>query len=333
MLRRKDLLDTVANGCALGLYVLSLPRPDGTARTWWRMRPEDAVVDEDALETVQNSAATLESLDPSLLVPDKLESLDWKTGLKMADLVTYFSGSKITIDHPDEGWTEERDIPKCPESKILEAVGAAVKVGTVWITSGTASIWGETPPAGIVNKTAVLRAPPEPISVSSITPEVLPDAWSDAKASVHSIEQAVAAQRGVVSLPWKLVETVITGALNSGFIRVLPGAASWPCQPHEAPAVQIGLPETPTTKGETKSPGFAEGPKSWSKPKAPFREAVLDSSQLTELLESMGDVLAAAGNLTLRFKVAVDFAEGEVATSDVAAKLGAALDKLGLAAA
>ena len=157
-------------------------------------------------------------------------------------------GPTLTIDHPDEGWTEEKPIPRCPEAMVLEAVAAAVKAGTVWITSGAASVWGDTSPAGIVSKMAVLRAPPDPISVSSLTPEALPDAWTDGKASVHSIEQAVAAQRGVVSLPWKLVEAAITGAMNSGFIRVLPGGVAWPCQPHEAAAVQIGLPEAPKAK-------------------------------------------------------------------------------------
>jgi hypothetical protein len=48
--------------------------------------------------------------------------------------------------------------------------------------------------------------------------------------------------------------------------------------------------------------------------------AVLDSSQMMELVESMGDVLAAAGNLTLRFKVTVEFAEG--ATACAASWLG-----------
>lgn len=33
------------------------------------------------------------------------------------------------------------------------------------------------------------------------------------------------------------------------------------------------------------------------------------------------------GNLTLRFRVAVEFADGEVATPEIAAKLGAALNK------
>jgi hypothetical protein len=330
MLRRKDLLETVSNGCTQGLYVLSLPRPDGTARTWWRTPIDEVALTDDALEAVQNSAALLDALDPALLTPGKLEGLDWNNGLKVADLVTYFDGYTLTIDHPDEGWTEEKPIPRCPDVKVLDAVGAAVKAGAIWLTSGAASVWGDTPPPGIVSKAAVLRGPPDPISVSSLTPESLPDAWTDSKASVHSIKQAVATERNVVSLPWKLVEAAITGAMNSGFIRVLPGGVAWPCQPHEAAAVQIALPEAPKAKGGSKQQEFSEDQAPSPKPKAAFREAVLDSSQLTELVEGMGDVLAAAGNLTLRFRVVVEFAEGEVATPDVAAKLAAALDKVGV---
>ena len=92
------------------------------------------------------------------------------------------------------------------------------------------------------------------------------------------------------------------------------------------------MPEAPKAKGETKGKEFAEDQAPGPKAKAAFREAVLDSSQLNELVEGMGDVLAAAGNLTLRFRLAVEFADGEVATPDVAAKLAAALDKHGVAA-
>jgi hypothetical protein len=330
MLRRKDLLETVSNGCTLGLYVLSLSRPDGSARTWWRTAINAAELTDDALEAVQNNSAVLDTLDPGLLEPGKLEGLDWKNGVKVADLINYFEGHILTIDHPDEGWTEEKPIPRCPEVKVLEAVAAAVKNGAVWLTSGAASVWGDAPPPGVVSKIAVLRVPPEPISVSSLTPEALPDAWSNGTASVHSIAQAVAAQRDVVSLPWKLVEGAITAAMNSGFIRVLPGGVVWPCQPHEAAAVQIGLPEATKGPGATKPPGFSQPPQPIVTKVSPFRQAVLDSSQLTELVEGMGDVLAAAGNLTLRFRVAVEFADGEVATPDVAAKLASALDKLGM---
>lgn len=326
MLRRKDLLDTVANGCEQGLFVLSLQRPDGSTRTWWRARIDEEALNDDALEAVQNPAAVLDAIDANLLAPWKLEGLDWKNGVKVADLVSYFDGYVLTIDHPEEGWTEQKPIPRCPEGKILEVVGTAVKAGSAWLTSGTASIWGELPPPGIVSKTAILRVPPQPIDVSSLTPEALPDAWSGGKATAHSIEQAVAAQRGVTSMPWKLVEAAITGALNSGFLRVFPGAASWPCQFHEAAAVELGLPEVAPAGGQD-SPGMQEAVPKSTYGQAGFRSGVLDSSQLTELVEAMGDVLAAAGNLTLRFKVTVEFAEGETPTQEVAVKLGAALNK------
>jgi hypothetical protein len=330
MLRRKDLLDTVSNGCEQGLYLLSLPRPDGSARTWWREQIDESALTDDALEAVQNSAAVQDGLASALLAPGKLDGLDWKNGVKVADLVSYFEGYVLTIDHPEEGWTEQRSIPRCPEAKVLEAVVAAVKSGLVWLTSGTASIWGDAPPAGIVSKTAVLRIPPQPIDVSSMTPEALPDAWSSNKATAHSIEQALASQRNVASLPWKLVETTITAAMNSGFLRQIPGGVSWPCQPHEAAAIEFGVPEATGGQGatgETKPPGMSEGTPATPWNKTRFREAVLDSSEMTELVESIGDVLAAAGNLTLRFRVSVEFADGETATPEVAARLSTALAK------
>jgi Protein of unknown function (DUF499) len=322
MLRRRDLLDTVANGCEQGLFVLLLQRPDGSNRTWWRTKIDGSDLVDDALEAIQNSAAVLDALDPNLLAPGKLDGMDWKSGMKVADLVSYFDGYALTIDHPDEGWTEQRAIPRCPEAKLFDAVAAAVKAGSVWLTSGTASVWGDMPPTGIVSKTAVLRAPPQPIDVSSLTPEALPDAWNGSKATAHSIEQAVAAQRGVPSLPWKLIETAINGAINSGFLRPLPGAVAWPCQLHEAAAVEFGLPALTTSVGGT---GMNEPPA--PKPRGVFRSAVLDSSQLTELVEAMGDVLAAAGNLTVKFRVSVEFADGEMATPEIAAKLASALGK------
>jgi hypothetical protein len=120
--------------------------------------------------------------------------------------------------------------------------------------------------------------------------------------------------------------------MNSGFIRLIPGGTTWPCQPHEAAAVEIGMPEVPKVEGEKKTQGFSDDQTSKPELKSAFREAVLDSSQLTELVEGMGEVIAAAGNLTLRFRVAIEFAEGEVASLAIAGKLSAALDKLGVGA-
>jgi hypothetical protein len=95
--------------------------------------------------------------------------------------------------------------------------------------------------------------------VSSLTPEALPDAWSGNKATARSIEQAVAAQRGVTSLPWKLVETAITSAMNSGFLRLIPGAVPWPCRLHEAAAVEFSLPEVKGSRRRLRRGPNAQG--------------------------------------------------------------------------
>lgn len=54
---------------------------------WWRTRVDETALADDNLEAVQNSAATLESLDPGLLAPGVLEGLTWANGVKVSDLV------------------------------------------------------------------------------------------------------------------------------------------------------------------------------------------------------------------------------------------------------
>ena len=333
MLRRKDLLDTVANGAEQGLFVLTLARPDGSARTWWRTRIDETALTDDNLEAVQNRAATLESLDPALLAPGTLEGLAWDKGVKVSDLAAYFAGHTLTIEHEDEGWTEQRAIPRCPEAAILAAVASAVTAGTVWLTNGPASVWGETPPAGVVSKAAMLRAPPEPIAVSALMPAALPDAWTDGKATVASIMHALAAQKAVAALPWRLIERAIGSALQASFVRVVPGAVGWPCEPHEAGALELALPEIDAPfdiggDGGAKPVrmGFSE-PVHYPTLQA-LGEAVLDSSGVSELADAMTDILEAAGSLTLRFRVIVEYGEGEYPTAPVRAAVAAALGKV-----
>ena len=128
MLRRKDLLDTVANGAMQGLFgvIAGASGRQCRDRGGTRTIHETALAD-DNLEAVQNSAATLELLDPTHLSPGVLEGLAWDSGVKVADLVAYFNGHTLNIEHPDEGWTEQRAIPRCPEGAVLSAVSGAVE--------------------------------------------------------------------------------------------------------------------------------------------------------------------------------------------------------------
>ena len=115
-------------------------------------------------------------------------------------------------------------------------------------------------------------------------------------------------------------------------MRVLPGAVSWPCQPHEAGALELALPEvdrpTEGTGGSAKPAATDFGEKPQRQVIHTIREAVLDSSEMAELVDAMGDILGAAGSLTLRFRIGVECAEGEHPSPEVAKAISTALAKV-----
>ena len=319
MLRRKELLDTVANGAEQGRFVLRLQRPDGSARTWWHERPDDAALAETNLEAVQPANAVLEMLPGSLLRPGVLPGLDFATGAKVADLLAYFAGGHVETVTQSVGGAEYEEavpIPACPEAKVLNAATAAVKAGHLWVTNGPMSYCGEEPPAGAVAKTAMLRSPPAPVPLTALTPEALPDGWSDGVATALSLLTAVSAKLAPpgVLLPWTVLCRAINDALNSRFLEVVPnGPVPWPCEAQSAATVRFHLPEMAVLSGDGSTgtgKGFSLGEKSQQSVEPPIAEARLDSAAFIALADALADVQAAvAGYGTpLIFKVSVEAA-------------------------
>ena len=72
MLKAQAILDTLVDGCEQGSFVLRLTRPDGSFRTWWRTRPDEAAMNDPALELVLPEAAELAELPHQLLLPGNL---------------------------------------------------------------------------------------------------------------------------------------------------------------------------------------------------------------------------------------------------------------------
>jgi len=157
----------------------------------------------------------------------------------------------------------------------------------------------------------------------------LPDAWTAERTTALGLAQALAAQRDVAALPWKLVETGISGAINHGFLRPLPGPVMWPCQQGEAGSMALGLPGNGAEPGGgPKGPGLGQPPHQPSPTATPsVWSAVLDSAQLADLTEAMGDILGTADGHELRFRVSVEFADGSEPKPEVRKQLVEALRK------
>lgn len=320
MLRRKELLDTVANGAEQGRFVLRLPRPDGSARTWWRERPDEAALGEANLDAVQLEHAKLESVSGSLLRPGALPGLDFTVGVKVADLLAYFAGGYVVQVKQSVGGVEYDEgvtIPQCPEDQVLAAVTSAVKESHLWVTNGMMSFCGEEPPAGAVSKTAILRVPPAPIPLTALTPEELPDAWANGVTTALSLYTAVSAKLAPmgVMLPWVALCKSINAALYSRYLVAVPGSMPWPCDPQSAATVEFRLPKAETSGasvgsdqdiGKAAPPGFKEPAHNGVEP--PIAVACLDSAGLAALADALADVQGAvAGYGTpLTFRVSVE---------------------------
>jgi hypothetical protein len=119
-------------------------------------------------------------------------------------------------------------IPKAGYAVVEKAISAAVGGGSLWLLSGPASILAEPIPAGVLNPSARLSAPPPVIAPAEILPENLPNAWKDGVASALSIATALSVKMGK-TLPWKTVRDVVGGALQARFLEVAEGSQAWPC--------------------------------------------------------------------------------------------------------
>ena len=227
MLNAKAVFDTVLAGCEEGAFVLRLPRPDHSFRSWWRSRPDETAMADSAMEVVLTEHATITELTPQVLSPDRLPSL-WQHGhTTIQDVADYFSGSKVILVSKGE-YDEPQRVPKADTKTIETAVGGAVRQGLVWLISGPASLWNEELPPGILNPAAELLSPPNPIPATALLPEAIASAWSDDRTSALALATAVAHKEGRTQ-PWPLLSKAIDNALKSNFFELTSAPGTWPC--------------------------------------------------------------------------------------------------------
>lgn len=318
MLRRQGILDTVVNGVRNGTWVARLPRPDRTAGTFWRTAIDEAALAEPGLEAVRPEAATLDGLAPELLAPGRLPGLwpaDDPTGeITVGDAIALFAGGR-TVAVPKQGYEETAVIPKCPRAAVEKAVSEAVAQGLLWLTNGPASLCGETVPPGVLTREATLQAPPDPLAVSDLTAETVPEAWRGGESTALGISAALSRKFGK-PLPWPAVRDALEAGVRNRWIALADERAPWPCEFAEAGKVVFRAPE-PVTKPvpDKEDPG------------ALAAEAKLSADGIQDLAEQVPDLLKAAVGHGLEFRVRIELGGDSPPAPDAIARINALLAK------
>ncbi len=317
MLKASAILDTLADGCEEGTFVLRLTRPDGTSRSWWKLRPDENALNDAALELVLPEAAELTELMFCLLARERLPGLWTGDTITVQTVYDYFGG-KTVVQVDRGGYQEPTHIPKASQQVIETAISAAVENCSVWLLSGPASIYGETIPAGLLNEKATLSVPPAIIAAAEILPENLPNAWKAGAASGLSVASALSLKVGT-TLPWKTVRDVISNALQARFIELETGSQAWPC---DFPSAQFANFKVSSKKPPTPPGDVCEG-------KEPLSAVSdMEPSQLQDLGDIIPKLLEikSKSGISLRFELRIEMGDGKtVPPADVVQKMNVLL--------
>ncbi len=310
MLKSQAIVETLVDGGVQGTFVLKVTRPDRTFRTWWRTRPDDAALNDPAMELVLPESAELGEIAADLLAPNVLPDLWTGDEITVQAVMDYFDGKKI-VQVDKGGFMEPVPVPKASADVVNAAVSEAVEAGKVWLLSGPASLLAEPIPAGVLTASATLRVPPAMITAAAILPENLPDAWKDGGTTALSIATTLSHQAGH-TLPWKTVSDVIGGAISARFIALANDSAPWPCDLSAANTVKIKV-ATAGAGGGTGGRTSGATPPNMRIAAATFEPSQIQD--LGDLIPSLLDIKAKA-KVGMKFHVRLEIGDGSTPPAD-----------------
>ena len=315
MLNRAAILETLLQGCEAGDFVLRATRADKSVRTFWKNRPDDAATQDSSLEVALSDAVTLTELDAALLAPGVLHGL-WETdAITLADIGAFFSGKRF-VEVDKGAYTENVLIPAADPAAIVAAVAGTVKSGRVWLINGTISVLGEEVPAGFVNESAQLLAPPPTFSSANVLPDQLPAAWSGGQSTAHLIHGALSARFGK-PLPWPRTAQALDEAFRFGLIERPLDSAPWPCDMGGASAVRIRVGKN--------DPIQSPPPRHYG---AKIATAELEVHEVQDLADHVDELREATAGYPLRIRVTVEVGENAQVDQAVVDKINAVLSEV-----
>ena len=282
-------------GVQQGIWVAQYTRPDKTTKTFWRTDIDEPALKEPGLEVLLPEAATLSELSPNLLKQKELPGLWSPDEITVQNLYDYFAGDYV-VNIPKDGYEEPLAIPKCEPAVVDAAVLEAVKQGTLWLTSGPASILNEPVPAGVLNASALLRPPPAPIPVDELMNEAIPQAWQDGKTTALALVTALSHRRGA-TLPWHTVKSAIDGAIRTNWLALSNDSGYWPCALAGAQHVVLQIPQTRDPK-----PPIPPNP-----PGVLVATADVEAHNIQDLADQIPGITEAAVGTDLKFNIRVEF--------------------------
>ncbi|MDR0827625.1 MAG: DUF499 domain-containing protein [Desulfovibrio sp.] len=328
MLKTTAVVETLAQGCVDGILVLRLVRPDGSARVWWRSRPDTAALDDAELELWLPAKAELTEIAPDILRPHNLPEL-WpgedKPHITVKEALDYFSGNR-TVPCQLKDYTASTPVPKATRDAVIAALGKNVESGILWLYNPPASILGESVPAGVLNENASLYAPPNDIAPMELLPASLGYAWQNDAATVEAVAAALSQKAGM-TLPWKTVKDAVDAALRLRFVSIDPLSPTWPCSPAEASKVRLLQKQEPL--------GLAEPPAPYGSSQLPPTMRTFRSTISLNQLQDAGDIVPELLRIqqTWNTQVTVDISftvgkEDAAATEDAIQAMKAVLKKI-----
>jgi len=193
----------------------------------------------------------------------------------------------------------------------------------LWLVYGSASIYAEEIPAGLIGDEAILLPPPARLSTMDVLPDRLPEAWKSETTTAMAISAALSSKYGR-PLPWKIVQTALDGAFQAHYLERTIDSKSWPCDYGDAQWIKVRVPQGVTPPPV---PGGATG---GYPPPVPagkrIAEAEIQPNELQDLAEIMGELLSAAGEYDLKFHLRVEI--DEKVPAEVVEKLNQLLDNV-----
>lgn len=246
LLRTESLLETLKRGVMAGALVLRLPRPDGSAQTWWRIPPSDDTLLRPEIEILPAKTAELHNLDTELLNPGQLDTL-WSSTPGSAQAK---AANALRVDAVRAYFDGQRAPKTIDPSVVDEAVRSAVARGILMTRLDDASFYRESLPFGSLPERLEILPAPAPLHGADLTPQAVPEAWSGEQATLSAIAQALQARRGY-ALPWGMLSQAVDEALSLHLLERTPDSGSWPCSPALIDQVRFRRPEKIELSPET----------------------------------------------------------------------------------